>query len=480
MLILGICSMSVLIVSLDTTIVNVALPSIHRSLDAPLSGLQWTIDAYTLVIASLLMLAGSTGDRVGRKRVFSVGLVVFTLGSALCAAAPSLGVLIAARVVQAVGGSMLNPVAMGIIRNVFEDPRERAQAIGVWGAMVGISLALGPVVGGALVDSGGWRLVFLVNIPIGLAALALTTVFVPESRAAVARRFDPVGQLLVIVGLASLVYAIIEGEPRGWTSPEILTLFGVSLVCFVSLVRYELRRFEPLLEVRFFRSAPFSGASAIAVCAFASLGGYLFLNTLYLQEVRHLSAFHAGLYTLPIAAMAMVLSPISGRIVGRRGARLPLFVAGVGLTLSPLLLTGLDPRTPTALLLASYLLFGMGFGMINPPITNTAVSGMPAEQAGVAAAIASTSRQVGQTLGIAVLGAVAGAGAAHSFGPSFAAATHPAWWIISGLGLAILVIGLVTTSAWAQDTARATAAELAGGGPRAAGAQLAPGAVGAE
>ncbi len=467
MLILGICSMSVLIVSLDTTIVNVALPAIHRSLHAPLSGLQWTIDAYTLVIASLLMLAGSTADRVGRKPVFSLGLAVFTLGSGLCAAAPSLGVLVAARALQAVGGSMMNPVAMSIIRNVFEDPRERAQAIGVWGAMVGISLALGPVVGGGLVDTVGWRSVFLVNVPIGLAALLLTQLFVPESKAQRARRIDPVGQVLVIVGLASLVYAIIEGQPHGWSSPEILGLFALAAVSLIALVAYELRRAEPLLEIRFFRSAPFSGASAIAVCAFASLGGYLFLNTLYLQDVRHLSAFHAGLYTLPIAAMALLLSPVSGRIVGRSGARGPLLVAGLGLSVSPLLLTGLDPDTPVGLLLGSYFLFGIGFGMINPPITNTAVSGMPAAQAGVAAAVASTSRQVGQTLGIAVLGAVAGAGAGASFGPGFASATHPAWWIIAGLGLIVLIVGQVTTTSWAQETANATAAQFAPGGAHA-------------
>ena len=461
MLILAICSMSVLIVSLDTTIVNVALPAIHRSLHAPLSGLQWTVDAYTLVIASLLMLAGSTGDRVGRKRIFSLGLVIFTLGSALCAAAPSLGVLVGARALQAVGGSMLNPVAMSIIRNVFEDPRERAQAIGVWAAMVGISLALGPVLGGGLVDTVGWRFVFLVNLPIGVAALALTTLFVPESRAEHPRRIDPVGQLLVIVALASLVYAIIEGQPRGWSSAEILSLFGVSLLAFIALIAHELRREEPLLEVRFFRSAPFSGASAIAVCAFASLGGYLFLNTLYLQEVRHLSPFHAGLYTLPIAAMALVLAPLSGRIVGRRGPRWPLLGAGLGLGVSPLLLTGLAPDTPIGLLLSSYVLFGIGFGLVNPPVTNTALSGMPAAQAGVAAAVASTSRQVGQTLGIAVMGAVAGAGAGRAFGPGFAAATHPVWWIIATLGLAIFVIGLLTTSDWARSTARTIAAQPA-------------------
>jgi EmrB/QacA subfamily drug resistance transporter len=452
--------MSVLIVSLDTTIVNVALPAIHRSLDAPLSGLQWVIDSYTLVIASLLMLAGSTGDRVGRKRIFSIGLVVFTAGSALCAASPSLNVLVGARALQAVGGSMLNPVAMSIIRNVFEDPRERAQAIGVWAAMVGISLALGPIIGGALVDTVGWRFVFLVNIPVGVVAFVLTTLFVPESRAEHARRFDPVGQVLVIVVLSSLVYAIIEGESRGWTSMEILSLFAISLIAFVSLVLYELRRREPLLEVRFFRSAPFSGASVIAVCAFASLGGYLFLNTLYLQEVRHLSALEAGIYTLPIALMALLLAPISGRIVGRSGPRWPLLGAGLGMTLSPLLLTGLAPHTPVEVLLASYVLFGIGFGLVNTPITNTALAGMPASQAGVAAAVASTSRQVGQTLGIAVMGAVAGASGGQAFGPGFAAATHPAWWIVAGCGLIVLILGFASTTQRANVSAEAVTARL--------------------
>src|ERR1700759_1847114 len=199
LLVLGICCFSLLMVGLDTTIVNVALPSIRNDLHASVSGLQWTIDAYTLVLASLLMLAGSTADRIGRKRTFRAGLVVFSLGSLLCGLAPSLGSLIAARVLQAVGGSMLNPVAMSIIRNVFDDPRERAQAIGAWGAAFGLSMALGPVLGGALVDSGSWRLVFLVNLPVGIIAIALPALFVPESRAAHARRFDPIGQVLVIV-----------------------------------------------------------------------------------------------------------------------------------------------------------------------------------------------------------------------------------------------------------------------------------------
>src|ERR1700722_9501807 len=245
--ILLICSMALLIVGLDVTIVNVALPSIHRSLHSSLSGLQWTIDAYTLVLASLLMLSGSMADRLGRKRVFALGLILFTLGSLLCSVAPNLGSLIAFRMLQAVGGSMLNPVAMSIIRNVFTDARERAQAIGVWGATVGISLALGPVVGGALVESVGWRSIFWINIPVGLAALALTRRFVPESRAPHPRRLDVVGQALVIALFGSLTYAIIEGPKAGWTSAQSIALFAVALAALTALLIYERRRREPLL-----------------------------------------------------------------------------------------------------------------------------------------------------------------------------------------------------------------------------------------
>jgi EmrB/QacA subfamily drug resistance transporter len=458
LLILGICSMSLLIVGLDSTIVNVALPSIAHSLHAGFSGLQWTVDAYTLVLASLLMLSGSTADRIGRRRVFQLGLALFSLGSLLCALAPTLNWLIAARVIQAIGGSMLNPVAMSIIRNVFEDPRERAQAIGVWGAVVGLSLALGPVVGGALVDSVGWPAVFLVNVPIGVTAIILTALFVPESRAPHARRLDPVGQVLVIVGLATLTYAIIEGPTDGWLSAQTLTEFAVAIVAFVALVRHELRRDEPLIEVRFFSSVPFSGASAIAVCAFAALGGFLFLNTLYLQDVRGLSPFDAGLYLLPMAAVTLIVSPLSGRLVGSRGSRPSLVGGSLGCLVSAALLTGLTPTTPIAQLLAAYAIFGLGFGLINPPITNTAVSGMPPSQAGVAAAVASTSRQVGQTLGVAVLGALAGASAsAAGIGRSFAVATHSSWWILVGLALVVLALGVLTTTEWAQQTARRTA-----------------------
>jgi EmrB/QacA subfamily drug resistance transporter len=457
--VLAICCMSLLIVGMDATIVNVALPSIQRELHASVSGLQWTTAAYTVVLASLLMLGGSTADRLGRARVFKFGLALFTLASLACSLAPGVGWLIAFRVLQGVAGAMLNPVAMSIIRNTFDDPRERAKAIGIWGAVVGVSMALGPVLGGVLVGLS-WRAVFLVNIPIGLAAIVLTARFVPESRAPRPRRPDPVGQVLVILLLASLTSAIIEGPSLGWGSPLIVALAVTAGASLVALVRYELRRVDPLIELRFFASRPFAAATLIAVAAFTAFGGFLFLNTLYLQDVRGLSPASAGLCTLPMAAMTVLVSPISGRVVAARGVRGPLVVGGLGLGVGSLMLVSLSAHTSLGWLLAAYSVFGLGFGAVNAPITNAAVSGMPASQAGVAAAVASTSRQVGQTLGVAALGAVATAGVAGSLHDHLATTSHPAWWIIAAIGAGIVALGLAASTVSARASAERTAARL--------------------
>ncbi len=321
--------MSLFIVGLDITVVNVALPAIGQELHAGITGLQWTVGAYTVVMASLLMFSGSMADRLGRRRTFVIGLTVFSVASLLCSLAPSVGLLVAFRVLQAVGASMMNPVAMSIITNTFTDPRERAQAVGVWGAVFGISMALGPIVGGTLVSSVGWRSIFLINVPVGLAAILLTLRFIPESRAPRPRRFDPVGQVLVVVLLATLTYGIIEAPSRGWSSAAILATFSAAAMALLALLLYEPRREEPLVDLRFFRSIPFASSIVISVAAFAAFGGFLFLNTLYLQEVRGLSPLQAGLATLPMALMTMLASPLSGRMVGRRGPRLPLVISGV-------------------------------------------------------------------------------------------------------------------------------------------------------
>ncbi|MGW3910180.1 MFS transporter [Streptomyces sp. NPDC005070] len=456
MLVLAICCMSLLIVSLDVTILNVALPSMQQELHASVAGMQWTIDAYTLVLASLLMLAGSTADRIGRRKVFMAGLVLFTIGSVLCSLAPNLDTLIVFRMVQAVGGSMLNPVAMSIITNTFTDPRERARAIGVWGAVVGISMAAGPLVGGLLVDTVGWRSIFWINLPVGLAALLLTLRFVPESRAPKARRPDPVGQLLVIALLGSLTYAIIEAP----TSGIVPTLsFGViALAALLGLLWYEPRRDEPLIDLRFFRSVPFSGATVIAVSAFAALSGFLFLSTLYLQNVRGLNALHAGLWMLPMAFLCFVCAPVSGRLVGNRGPRPSLLIAGAAMTVSGVLFAAFEAETSNVTLVIAYVFFGIGFGFVNAPITNTAVSGMPRSQAGVAAAVASTSRQIGGTLGVAVIGAALASGIqASAYRETFVAASLPGWWIITGCGVAVLVLGWLSSGRRARASAERTA-----------------------
>ncbi len=288
----------------------------------------------------------------------------------------------------------------------------------------------------------------------------MTALFVPESRAAVPRRIDPVGQVLVVLLLGSLIYGIIEGRSAGWGSPLIIGCFALFAVALVSLVLYERRREEPLLDPRFFRSAPFSGATLIAICGFSALSGFLFLNSLYLQSVRGFSALHAGLLTLPMAAMTVVFAPLSGWLVGHRGPRLPLVVAGCGLTVSGLLLSRLGLSTSTVVLLAGYLIFGLGFGMLNAPITNAAVSGMPRSQAGVAAAIASTSRQVGVSLGVAIAGSVLTARLVGPLETGFVDAAQLCWYIIAGCGVLVLVLGLITTSAWARRTAASVAEDL--------------------
>jgi EmrB/QacA subfamily drug resistance transporter len=458
-LLLALCCTSVLIVGIDMTGVNVALPAISSNLGANVTGLSWVVDAYTVTLAALLLFSSSLGDRLGRRKIFVVGLSVFAIGSALCALAPTLGWLIAFRVIQAIGASALNPVAMAILGTVYTKPADRARALGIWGGVIGLSLALGPIVGGALVDSPlGWRWIFIINVPIGIAAIVMTLRIIPESRSPYARKFDSLGQLMVAVGLASLTFSIIDGSTLGWVSLPILGALLLAAICLVGILLYEPRRFEPLLELGFFRSFPFSASSIVAVLSFAALGSFLFLNSLYLQEGRGYSAFTAGLLVLPLAAVSIVFAPISGRILARRGARIPFVIAGTGIAIAGVLLSFIGSTTPIWFLLIGYAVMGVGNAAVGAPVSQTAVAGMPRERIGIATGISSTSRQVGATLGVAIAGAVL---AGQSRGTSILTATEAGWWINAAYGTVILIVGIIATTKWAHSSAHAVADKLA-------------------
>jgi EmrB/QacA subfamily drug resistance transporter len=455
------CCLSLLIVSMDATIVNVAIPAIRSDLSARPAQMQWVVDIYTLVLASLLMLSGATGDRFGRRRVFQIGLTVFAVGSLACSLAPTIDLLIGARFLQGIGGSMLNPVALSIISQIFVGRQERAKALGVWGAVVGISMSLGPIVGGLLIETVGWRSVFWINLPICAAAVILTAVFVPETKSTTMRTVDPVGQALAVVFLFGIVYALIEGPGLGWTNPRVLVVAAVAVVALLAFLRYEARRDDPFLDLRFFRSIPFSAATATAVSAFAAWGAFLFMMSLYLQGQRGFSAMHTGLIYLPIAIGALVFSPLSGRLVGRYGARPSLLAAGILISVAATLQSFLTATTPVWHLMIVFAVFGIGFSMVNAPITNAAVSGMPLDRAGAASAVTSTSRQVGVSIGVALCGSVAGSAIAGT-GVDFAAAARPLWFVCIALGLVILALGVFSTSPRAQRSAERLAPLIAG------------------
>jgi EmrB/QacA subfamily drug resistance transporter len=455
------CCLSLLIVSMDATIVNVAIPSIRTELHASASQLQWVIDVYTLVLASLLLLSGATADRFGRRRVFQIGLTIFAVGSLLCSLAPDIHTLIAARLLQGIGGSMLNPVALSIISQVFVGRVERARAIGIWGAVMGIAMALGPMLGGALIELGDWRAVFWINLPICAAAILLTAIFVPESRSATMRDVDPIGQALAVAFLFSVVFVLIQGREMGRSAAPSVAISIVAVLALLGFLRYESRRHDPFIDLRFFHSIPFASATVIAVCAYAAYGAFLFMMSLYLQGARHYTAFHTGLMYLPISVAALTLSPLSGRLVGRFGTRPSLVAAGIMITAATLMLADLTVTAPVWAVVAIFAVFGAGFAMANAPITTTAVSGMPTDRAGAASAVASTSRQVGVSIGVALCGSLAGAALTAS-AAQYTTDARPLWLMCAMLGLVITTLAVWSTSRPAIRSAERLAPLIAG------------------
>lgn len=444
-LVLAVCCLSVFMTGLDSTIVTIGLPEIGRALHAGVSGLQWSVTAYTVTLASLLMFSGSAADRIGRRALLQAGLSLFVLGSWLCSLAPNLGCLVAFRVIQGAGGSAMNPAALGIITSTFTAPARRAHAIGAWDGAYGLSMALGPVLGGTLVGAAGWRAVFWASIPAGLAALSLTALFAPDSRAPRPRRADPAGQVLVAVMLAALAASIIQAPAWGWLSPRTALLLTLSAAALAALLYVEPRRADPLIQLGLFRSAPFTAANLTAVCGIAALAGFGFLSALYLQDVRGMAALRAGMTICPMAAEMAVCAPLAGRVIARRGSRLPAAVAGSALAVSSAALTRLSGASSPAFMSVTYSLFGAGAGLLSPVITYAVMSGVPDGQAGLASGMNSTSRQLGQCLGVAVTGTVL-AGSLH--GPiqsGFLPAARAAWWIMAVCGLFVLLAGLITS-----------------------------------
>jgi EmrB/QacA subfamily drug resistance transporter len=402
---LAVLSISLLVISLDNTILNVALPSIAQDLGASASALQWVVDAYMLVFAGLLLTAGSLGDRFGRRRALTVGLLVFGTGSVLAALSGSTGALIASRALMGVGGALIMPSTLSILTAVFP-AEERAKAIGAWAAVAGLGIALGPIAGGWLVEHADWHWVFLVNVPIVVVALGLGRVLVPESRDPKPDRADIPGAALSTLGLTALLWGIIEAPDRGWTSGPILAAFAAAAALLALFAAWELRTDSPMLDVRLFADRRFSAASAAITLAFFGLFGVLFFTSQYLQSVHGFSPLQAGVWSLPVAAGIAIGGPLSARLSARVGAKVTvsggLFVLAAGLVLY----STAGPESGFGLIGAAEAIMGAGIGLAMTPATDSIMGTLPPERASVGSAMNDTVRQVGGALGVAILGSV--------------------------------------------------------------------------
>ena len=403
---LAVLCFSLLVISLDNTILNVALPALVRDIDASTSELQWIVDGYTLVFAGLLLTAGSLGDRFGRKPALGLGLLIFCLGSVASTLSSTAPALAGSRAFMGIGAALIMPATLSLLTNIFHDPKERARAIGVWAAVAGTGGALGPVLGGLLLKHFWWGSVFLVNVPVTLVAAVAGAKLLPSSRDPEAPRLDPVGAVLSIAGLVLLLWAIIEAPVKGWGDPVVVGAFAVGVVVVVGFVLWELRTDHPMLDVRFFRNPRFSAANAAITIVFFALFGAMFLITQYLQTVLGFSPLQAGIRMLPMAGLMLFVAPVAPRVVERIGTKA---VVGTGLLLAALgLFTAsrvtLDSGYPH--LLVAMAILSAGMGLVMAPATESIMGSLPREKAGVGSAMNDTTRQMGGALGVAVIGSV--------------------------------------------------------------------------
>ena len=403
---LGVLCMSLLIIVMDNTILNVAIPSLITELGATNSQVQWIIDSYVLVFAGLLLTTGSLSDRFGRKGALQLGIVLFALGSAAAAMSTSANELIFTRAFMGIGGALIMPATLSILINVFRDPVERGRAIAIWAGFSGLGVAIGPIVGGFLLEHFSWSSVFWVNLPIGAAALLLGAFLVPTSRDPSHGRVDPLGAVLSFVGLASLLFGIIEGPSKGWTDPVVVGAFLVAIVTLSLFLAWELHTSHPMLDLTVFKNPRFSAGSGTITIVFFAMFGSMLLMTQYWQLVHGYSPLEAGVRLLPYAATMMVVAPMSARFVERLGTK-PVVLTGLGFVITGLLLLStIASDSPYPVVIGFFMVMAAGMGMTMAPATEAVMGSLPRAKAGVGSAINDTTRQVGGALGVAVIGTI--------------------------------------------------------------------------
>jgi EmrB/QacA subfamily drug resistance transporter len=430
---LAVLCVSLLVIGLDNTILNVALPTLVEDLHATASQQQWIVDAYTLVFASLLLTAGMLGDKFGRRGALTAGLAIFGLGSVVAAFSGSAGALIGARAFMGIGGAFIMPATLSILTNVFTDPAERARAIGIWAGVSGLGIAIGPTTGGWLLEHFWWGSVFLINIPVVLAGLVAGRFLIPTSRDPGSPRLDPFGTVLSATGLFALLYAIIEGPSKGWSDTTVAGAFVIGLVVLATFVTWEMHSDHPVLDVRLFSNPRFSGASLAITLVFFALFGSIFFLTQYLQFVLGYGTLTAGLAISPVALALMVSAPVAPALTKRFGYK-AMVATGLAIVAGGLvLLSTATVASGYGLILAVILIMGLGMGLAMTPATDSIMGSLPREKAGVGSAVNDTTREVGGALGVAILGSLlaasyhtsmSGSATVQALPPSAAAAAH--------------------------------------------------------
>jgi EmrB/QacA subfamily drug resistance transporter len=405
--VLGVLCLALLMVGIDGTIVNVALPTLVRELHASSSELQWIVDAYTIIFASFLLIAGSTGDRLGRKRCLVLGLVVFAGGSLGCSLAGSPNMLIVLRGVQGLGAAFVMPATLSIIANVFTDPGERARAIALWAGVSGLGVAIGPLAGGYLLEHFWWGSVFLVNVPIGVFTIGAILWVVRESRDEHSQKLDPLGTVLSTIGLMGLLFGIIEGPTRGWGDSTVVASFVVGVVLLTAFVLWERHTPHPILDVTFFANPRFTAASIAVTLVFFAMFGSLFFVSQYLQFVLGYSALKSGAALLPVAGVLMIAGPLSAKLVARFGSKYIVALGLLFVSAALLLFSRTSDTSGYGLIAGVLIIIGLGMGLAMAPATDSIMGSLPPEKAGVGSAMNDTTREIGGALGVAILGSIA-------------------------------------------------------------------------